>query len=120
MEKFNFRGCDITILNGSNIVTDAQCVRFLSKYVSHYLSDEVIDGKTYIPYDVENRTPLLIQVFDDNITIKVFVNKDLHIEMQAYQFHNAQCECEMQNSIHMAFFENLHKWKLDGKDIMSI
>lgn len=120
MKNFNFKGCDIQIVNESKIVSDNQCVRFLSNYLSHYLAEEVMKGDfIYIPREVKNKTTLKILVKDDDGTIQIFINSELHIEITADGYHNTQLMCEQSTMIHGSFFNQLHSFDCSGKDIMS-
>ena len=119
---FKFKGCNIKIKNFSQLVTIGQCVKFSLKYLSACLTEQIVgyDGFVYTPNLVEKKANILIEVKDHENKIKLFLNKDIHIEITPHRFHNMQMRCEPHSFTHTSFFAAMHAYDFKGIDIMSV
>jgi hypothetical protein len=120
MKNFKIKDCDVKITNKSNFISDDKCKRFVTRYLSHYLSEEKFGDYLFIPYEVKNKTPLDIVVTDYNNTLQVIINETPHIEITIDDYHNAQLLCEQNGETHGLFFKNLHDNKCTGLELLKM
>ena len=118
MIKFKFKKREVFVNNLSNHVTDYQCTKFISKYISHLLAEEVLpDGITYYPdKGIDSYT---FYIFDQDETILIRVNEENHIYFKLHEFHNMQLLTELRSSVHRSFFKSMRDIKVTGIDLMS-
>ena len=120
-KEFTFKGCTINIVNSSKTVSDGHCVRFLLKYVSHYLADEILpyDGFIGSPSEFKYNKILNFSVKDKNDIIEIYKNSKPHIEIKKRGFHDIQLLSEVNSYVHSLFFEYLHTKQMSVTEIMS-
>ena len=118
MSKFKFKKREVFVNNLSNHVTDYQCTKFISKYISHLLAEEVLpDGLTYFPDKGIDRYTFYI--FDEDETILIRVNEENHMYFKLNEFHDVQVLTEIRSSIHRSFFKSMRAIKVKGIELMS-
>ena len=115
-ESYNYKGCSIKINNLTNSLTDKQCIEFCFKYLSAYLAE---DG-SYTPIEIREGKDIVIDLREEGALVKIYLNNDLHIEINLFGFHNIQMCCECNTYAHAGFFASLHEHKVDIFNMINI
>jgi hypothetical protein len=120
MKNFKFKDCDVTITNNTKYVSDRHCKIFVTKYLSYYLAKEYFGNHLFIPYEIKNKTPLNIDVIENDDKIQMYINNHLHIELNINDYHNMQLCCEQNGRIHGLFFSETREMKHSGLELLKL
>jgi len=112
--RYNFKGCEISIQNESKTLSDKGVINFCQKYIEYYLAQE----GSFIPNIVERQESLDVILYESKKHYFININNVTHITLNRNGFHNAQIEVEQLTASHGAFFIQIHSHKVSGVDII--
>ena len=115
-----FKGCKITIENNTYFIKDNQAIKFVLKYLSYYLADEILpyDGFIWVAPEVKKGTPLNVLMRETIETIVLSINGVDHLKMNSSGPHNVQLTKEAYGDIHCSFFKEMHRSKVSGYEYL--